>query len=371
MSTTARREPTAYWSAVLAGPGSAGLRRRSFPTLAGNQVLVRVRFCGFCGKDLSIFQGARRQDFPFSPGHEYTGTVEAVGGDVRHLAVGDRVAINPNYVCGDCYFCQCEEYNLCEQADRGVSSNGGLAEYAAVDGEFAYRLPDEVGYLEGVLVEPLACCVHALQSSPPRRQRLAVIVGAGTMGLLVLESMRGSKLAESIVVSEPVARRRGLAMELGADHTVDPHAGSLDQAVRQVNPQGADIVVECSGAPHALEEALRVTRRGGEILLVGRPAEEAAFGLAPLPFAKSEITLRGSSRFVPEDMRTAMAWISGGTITAARYTEDLFPLSRVQDAFEHALAGRGIKTVIDCTATPAMEVAASEVQAAAAGPERD
>lgn len=338
-----------YCFAVMTAPKSLSLRRRSLPLVGDNEVLIRVHFCGICGTDISVYRGTRSKDFPYSPGHEYTGVIESLRENVQRLTVGDRVTVNPNYICGNCYFCRCREYNLCEEADIRVSSNGGMAEYVSIDSNFVYKLPGTVSNLTGTLIESLACCLHALQGTILRRRRLAVVTGAGTMGLLILEAMRNFDLAESILVSEPIACKRDIASRLGASITVNPITESLQQVVRQVSLHGADLVVECSGDPQAIQQALYITRRGGEVILVGRPSEDVTLAGSPFVFARSEITLRGSTRFVPNDIERAIEWISDGKITVDCYIEDVFSLSSIKDAFEHALDGDTVKTVIECT----------------------
>src|SRR5437763_11155297 len=182
---------------IIDAPGIIRVDNVPDPTPRPDEVLVRVGACGICGTDLHIIDGdSPLARYPIIPGHEFAGEVVALGSDVaqrngqegEYITVGSRIAIEPNLYCGHCDFCRTGHENLClNYAALGVTTNGAIAQYVAVPMSSAYLLPDTMSLREGALIEPVSCAVHGMHSLNPRSGDTFLIVGAGTMGLLLLQ----------------------------------------------------------------------------------------------------------------------------------------------------------------------------------------
>ena len=160
--------------AVLHGPRDLKLEQKETPAATGNRVLVKVAACGVCGTDVLLYSGRIARPYPYNPGHECVGIVAAVGDQVTHVGVGDRVAVDPNHGCGTCPFCVREAPHLCENLNApGVKSNGGFAEYCAVPAKLVHRLPDSLSLEAGVLAEPLSCALHTIELAGVNLEKVA------------------------------------------------------------------------------------------------------------------------------------------------------------------------------------------------------
>jgi L-iditol 2-dehydrogenase len=208
--------------AVWYGKGDLRVEHRQVPPLGPRDVLLEVALCGVCGTDVHIVDG----EYPLAVpprvlGHEFSGTIRAVGASVTTAEVGDRVAVDPSVACSACFYCRQGLPLMCE---RRVTHNGGLGELAVLPEQTVFHLPDDVSLEAGALAEPLSCCLHTLGLSGIRAGDRVAIVGGGTIGLLLVQLARRAG-AGRILVSEPSAAKRDMATHLGADVVVDPLRG--------------------------------------------------------------------------------------------------------------------------------------------------
>lgn len=319
-----------------------------FMDTSGLDVRIKIDYCGICGTDIALYKGIKKGKFPYTPGHEYTGVIVDVGDDVQNLNIGDRVTINPNFVCNDCFYCRVGKYNLCEKSDLRVATNGGMAEFVTVSSDFVYRLPDEINAEIGALVEPIACGIHALNLIS-RPSKFAVIKGAGTMGLIMLDLLRTAGIAEEIIVTEPVERKRKIAKSKGADLVLDIDQDILLKQIKGIRGVGADIVIDCSGDPQAIENVSKEVRKGGEILLLGRQPDSLYINVSPLEISKDEIIIRGTSRLMPSDIEDSIVWVSNNIKRVSAYLDKQYLLQNTQQAFEETANGDSVKNLIKCS----------------------
>jgi (R,R)-butanediol dehydrogenase/meso-butanediol dehydrogenase/diacetyl reductase len=280
------------------------------PAATAGEVVVAVAACGLCGSDLHEYLHGPiyipRQPHPLTGlmppvtlGHEFSGRVVEVGPRVTTVRAGDRVAVNPCLVCGECRWCRSGRPNHCAKlATIGLSRDGALAPLVAVPAYGCHALPAAVDDEQGATVEPLAVAVHAC-----RRARLAggervVVVGAGPIGLLVLQVAR-ARGAAWVAVVEPREDRRGLARALGADAVLDPGAGDPARAVADLTDGArADVAFECVGSPAAFAAAFRAAGKGGRVALVGLVPETVPANALLIVAHEKEII--GSSAYVDE-----------------------------------------------------------------------
>jgi L-iditol 2-dehydrogenase len=332
-------------AAVIERPGCAGAREVEQPRPAAGEVLVQVAVCGVCGTDVHIMHGGFRAQYPVIPGHEFCGVVTALGPGVSGLEPGDRVVIDPNIVCGRCPYCRRGLVHLCTDLRAvGVTQPGGFASFVALPAGQAHRLPDAVDDESAAFTEPLACCLHGLDRAEIRAGDQVAILGAGPIGLLMLQLARLAGAAH-ITVSEPQAAKRGLAAQLGADQGLDPATDDLRAAVLDHNGIGADVVIECVGGAAPTAQALTLARRGGRVVLFGVSPHEAEVALRPYDVFLNELTILGSY-INPFTHARAIELLAGGRVKTAPLVSHRLGLEEFAAALEIAGEGAAAKVLV-------------------------
>jgi (R,R)-butanediol dehydrogenase/meso-butanediol dehydrogenase/diacetyl reductase len=305
------------------------------PAARAGEVVVAVAACGICGSDLHEYlhgpvyiptapHPLTGVAAPVTLGHEFSGRVIEAGPGVGGLRAGDRVTVNPCLLCGECVWCRRGQPNYCARLGSiGLSWDGALAPRVAVPASGCHRLPDEVDDLQGASVEPLAVVLHA-----HRRARLAggervAVIGAGPIGLLLLQVLR-AKGAGWVGVVEPRRERRSLAQALGADAVLDPEAQDPARAIaRLTGEERVQAAFECVGSPAAFAAALRAAGKGGRVVLVGLVPETVETNLLGLLAHEKEIV--GSSAYVDE-FPEAIQLLRDGRVAVAPLVTGRVPL---------------------------------------------
>ncbi len=267
------------------------------PPTAEGDVLVRVRACGICGSDVHGFDGSTgRRIPPLVMGHEAAGEVARVGSAVRGLAPGDRVTFDSTVSCGRCDYCRHGRSNLCDaRRVLGVScgeykQDGAYAEYVAVPAHIVYPLPAEVSFEHAAMVEPVSVAVHAV-GRVAMPARTAVVVGAGTIGLLVIQALRAAGTPRVIAI-EVDDGKLAFARRMGAEVGLNPTSSDVPAAVRRLTEGGADVALECVGATEPIKTAVACVRKGGSVVLVGNVTPAISLPLQAV--VAGEITLLGT-----------------------------------------------------------------------------
>jgi 2-desacetyl-2-hydroxyethyl bacteriochlorophyllide A dehydrogenase len=284
--------------------------------------------------------------FPVIPGHEYAGEVVAVGSEVNEFRQGDRVAVDPNILCGYCSFCRAGKVHLCKNmVALGVNIPGGFAEFSLVPAGQAYRLPASFSLAQAALAEPVACCLRGLDLAGIRSGDRVVIFGCGPMGAIILQLalLQG---ASNVIVIEPQAGRRRRAESLGAQWVIDPAKESAVEAIRGQHPDGAEVVFDCSGNVDAVREALQLAIRGGTVMLFGVCDKSKNLEINPFWVNDNEITIRGSYNN-PNTMGRAVDLLVSGRLNAEAVVTHHFPLTQAQEAFRASGSSETLKVVID------------------------
>ncbi len=280
------------------------------PKAGPGEVVIAVAACGICGSDLHEYLHGPVY-IPKSPhpltgvmppvalGHEFSGRVVEVGAGVEGLRSGERVAVNPCLLCGECRWCRRGQPNYCAKlGSLGLCRDGGLAPLVAVPAYGCHRLPPEVDDLQGASVEPLAVVLHAYRRARSTGNEPVALIGAGAIGLLLLQVLK-AKGTQWVVVVEPRPERRRLAGALGADAVIDPEAEDPARAVARLTlDERVAVAFECVGSPAAFATAFRVAGKGGRIVLVGLVPEAVPTNLLGLLAHEKEII--GSSAYVDE-----------------------------------------------------------------------
>jgi len=332
---------------IIDAPGIIRVDNVPDPTPRPDEVLVRVGACGICGTDLHIIDGdSPLARYPIIPGHEFAGEVVAVGSDVaqrygkENITVGSRIAVEPNLYCGYCDSCRTGHENLClNYAALGVTTNGAVAQYVAVPVANAYALPDNMSFREGALIEPVSCAVHGMHILNPRSGDTFLIVGAGTMGLLLLQlAVRGG--ASRVAMVDVNAQRLALAEQLGPTRTYS----DIKQALKD-EPLGFNCVIDATGVAPVIENAFMAVKRGGKLLIFGVASNEARISLSPFRIYNDEITIIGSMA-VLFSFQAALDLISSGVINTEAMLTKALPLQDFLEALDMVRYGKGVKTQI-------------------------
>jgi threonine dehydrogenase-like Zn-dependent dehydrogenase len=339
---------TASRVARLASPEQFSIEETSTRGPGDGEVAVRVLECGICGSDLKMWSGTHAfLRPPLVMGHEIYGRVEDGGNST--FTTGTPVAVFPPVGCGRCLHCASGREQLCEEMEFfGGQRPGGFADLVVVPTANTLPIPSLVPERLRVLIEPLSVAIHGVTRGSPTAEERAVVLGAGTIGVLTALVLRSYGL-DHILVFDPVPERRNYAVRLGFE-TADPAAEPISGAVhRIVRPEGADCVFDCAGAgPGVLGEALAATRKGGRTIVVGNaPATLELDGLA---LQRGERSLIGVLMYDLADFRTAMDLLASETF-ANLDADDLiarYSLDQIGDAFRDAKSGQtpSLKAVV-------------------------
>lgn len=338
-----------YQAACYMAPGEIQVFTRDIPVPGPGQVLIRNRAAGICGTDVHIFHGEKGAS-PVKPpvvlGHEYSGEIVAVGPGVTALAPGDRVTVDPNIYCGSCYPCRIGKKQHCDHMDAiGVGRDGGFAGYSLVDAKQCFPLGTGVSFEAGAMAEPLACCLHGIDRAQIRPGDHVYIIGGGTIGLLMVQLAKLSGAA-TVTLSEPVALRREIGLELGADWALHPADEVFSpDAPDSVKHRGADVVIECVGNSAATERAFEAAARGARVLLFSVPKPEATFPMPLYQVFQKELTILGS--FVnPDTHQRAVELLNTGRIRVEPLITHRFPVEETARAIKMQQSSESIKVMV-------------------------
>ena len=309
------------------------------PAAGPGQVVVSVRSAGICGTDIHATQGL----FPWTPplvlGHEYSGVVREAGRGVSKRLLGRAVACEPSYGCGECPACEAGRISQCPRASR----IGGFAERVALPASCVHPLPEGLDLVTAALTEPAACCLAGLETFSMPRGATVLVIGGGIMGLLTMALAR-RRGAKRLILSDPIEERRRIARRLGAHVVIDPSQESLrDRVMALTKDRGADVVCEAVGKPELVAEALALTRATGHLQLVGVNPKGSTLPLDLWDVHYREIRISGAFGRGTA-FRRALALMP--KLGVRKLVTARFPLSRIAEAFAHASAGHGAKTVI-------------------------
>lgn len=318
-------------AAVVDAPGRLRVGSIPDPTPGDGEVVVAVKACGICATDLHIAAGEFIARYPLVPGHEFAGDIVEVGRGVTDVRVGDRVAVDPSLFCGRCYFCRSNMGNHClDWNGLGTTRPGGFAEFVAVPARNVYQL-GALDHAQGAFVEPLACVVYGMRRLAPRAGDDALLIGAGPIGLLLLQTLRRAGSGR-ITVTDRRGDRLEVAARLGADATVRAGEDGLDE-LRELAPLGFDVIVDASGVASAIEDHLALAKPGGKVLLFGVCAREDRIALSPFEVYRKDLTIIGSFALC-YTFNPALMLLQSGAVDVRPLITHEFTLDRWPEALE-------------------------------------
>jgi L-iditol 2-dehydrogenase len=273
---------------------------------------------------------------PLILGHEFSGVIVKKGKEVNGFQEGDRVVVEPSFVCGRCFFCQRMEYYLCENLKQlGHQLQGSFAEYTLSKAKFTYRLPNTIAFEKAALIQPLAISIHAADRGGIRNGQNVIILGMGPIGLLLLQLVR--KRGARVLVSDLVDFKLDKATSLGADRICHGSDPNINEKVRNwTQGRGADIVIEAAGTSATIRQSFSFVRRGGTILLLGitgHEKEEVPLERATL----DELNVLGTVRYGMGDFPRAIEMIHQQMIDLDSIITRRFGMTDLPDVFRETI----------------------------------
>ena len=336
-------------AAVFKAPGRIEVQDLPIPEPGPGELRIKVLGCGVCGTDAHIYSGdIRNAEPPVVLGHEIYGRVDGPAETAGGFQIGDHVVVDPFIYCGTCDSCKRGEYRFCERETFvGYHRHGGFAQYACVPEANVYKIAATIGAKDAILAETLSTVLAGLSKLQPQAGRSALILGAGTVGL-IWNALLSRSLPVTLLQSEPVPMRRAKAEAFGADHTLSPQKADLEREVRRLCPKGVDYLIDASGSTAAIEQALPLLRRGGTFLSFGICPEEERLSLSLNWFYHRQARIL-TSRRPPREMRRAVELLEHGRLALSDLVTGTYPLEEIETAFRRFTEARDqeIKMMID------------------------
>jgi L-iditol 2-dehydrogenase len=336
-----RPVPEKMSASVLERTKTVDIKTLGVPTPAPDQVLVKIAAVGVCGSDVHYYQSGRIGDFivekPMILGHEASGTIVAVGSEVSADRIGERVSIEPQRACRVCEQCKHGRYNLCPFIEFYATPpiDGAFAEYATIQADYAFPIPDSMSLEAAALCEPLSVGIWANQKAETQVGSRILIAGAGPIGIVIAQVARAFG-AREIIVSDPVAERRAVAERFGATRTIDPLASGGDAVV-------VDAFIDASGAAPAIRAGILAVAPAGRVVLVGMGAPDVEIPVGRIQ--NLEISLTGVFRYA-NTWPLAIELASTGRVDLDSLVTGRFSLDQVEKALEAATQPSTIKALV-------------------------
>jgi L-iditol 2-dehydrogenase len=339
-------------AAVLHGKEDVRIEQVAVPHAGVGELVVRVGVALTCGTDLKVFRRgyhARMIKPPALFGHELAGVVVECGQGVENFAVGDRVVALNSAPCGQCYFCERDQENLCEDL---LFNNGAYAEFVRIPARIVarntLRVPEDVPLEHAALTEPLACALHGFEDCNPRPGDTVAVIGGGPLGLMIMHAAALAHCKVIAVVKRPSQAK--MARTLGVAHVIHTaNFADVVTAVRALTPKqrGVDIAIEAVALAETWEQAVAMVRNGGVVNFFGGPAAGTQVKLDTNRLHYGDLTLKATFHHTPAICRRAFELIASGRFQAARFITGHAPLSDLNEVFAQ-MTNRGsqIKTAI-------------------------
>ena len=328
---------------LLEAPYQLHMTEAEIPTPAADQVRIRIYNIGICGSDPTIYKGLHPYvTYPLVPGHELSGIIDAVGSHVPAERIGQRVTVIPHQVCGHCEACRKEIYNFCEDLKcTGAEADGGMCDYFCIDSKMAIEIPKTMSLEQAALVEPACVAFHGAKRGHITSGDRVLIVGAGPIGVFCMQSCFALG-AKEVYIADMDADRLALAKELGATGVIEAAKEDLKQGLTRLvgSEKNIDVFYDCVGEKGiVLNNILSVARRGSRIVVIGVLQKEFSIPLLP-DFVQHELSLSGTTMYVPQDYREMIALMGSGVIRTDGMISHRFPLEQVPEVLDMIVSRR-------------------------------
>lgn len=321
-------------ASILKKPFEIAIEEVRTPVPKPDELVIQVKASAICGSDIKAYEGKHPLIRPpITLGHEFSGVIVEKGSQVNGFRVGERVVVEPSFVCGRCFFCQRMEYYLCEKLEQlGHQLPGSFAEYTVAKARFTYLLPNGTPFEKAALTQPLAISLHAMHRAGIRKGQTVMIFGMGAIGLLLLQValQQGARVFVSDLVDFKLER----AKALGAHQVWNGSSRAMRNEIRaQTNGMGADVVIEAAGSSATIRQAFSAVRRGGTVLLLGltgHEREEVHLEKVTL----DELNVIGTMRYATGDFPRAIQMIHQNKINLDTLILQRFSFKEIPQIFE-------------------------------------
>lgn len=319
-------------SIVIRQPNELVIEDRDIPQPAAGDVRVKIKLAGICGSDSHIYRGHNPfAKYPRVIGHEFFGVIDAVGEGVSDARLGERVSVDPVISCGQCYPCSIGKPNVCTSlVVLGVHRDGGFSEYAVVPAGNAWVIPDSIEDKHAVMVEPFTIAANVTGQAQPTEQDVALIYGAGPMGLVTVQALKGVYKVKQVIVVDRIAERLAMAERCGADWTFDNSSQSLQAALEEKGIRPT-LIVDAACHPSILQEAVNLASPAGRIVLMGFSSDPSQ--VAQQGITGKELTIY-SSRLNANKFPVVIDWLKKGLIDPDKLITHVMDYRHVSDAIE-------------------------------------
>ncbi len=322
-------------AAVFTGQRKVEVREVPVPEIKDDEVLIKVKAVGICGTDIHIFKGEYFTEFPVIPGHEFSGVIERAGRQTRYFREGDRVTADPNIFCESCYFCKRNLQNHCENLRvvgvSGSQANGAFAEYVAVPYKNVFKLDARTSFEEGAFTEPVACIAHGMDMAEIKFGSEVLIVGAGPIGLLLLQSVKAGGGAK-VTILDVDGEKLKSAGELGADLALRAD-GSESKKLKDVAPRGFDYVIDATGIPEIVERSFEFLSKAGTYLVFGVCPKDSRITINPYEVFLNDWKIIGSFA-IRKNFSQSINMLSSKKIKTDKLVSLRYPIERFPELLD-------------------------------------
>lgn len=319
------------------GPETVEVRKTEKPEINDGEALLKVHHAGFCGSDLFVCSGEHpRAEKPLIIGHEFSGTIEDIKGS-KKFSSGDKVVVRPTFFCEDCYACDEGHYHVCENLKlSGIDKDGGFAEYTKVDNDQLFKLPENMSFKEGALMEPLAVAVHSVRASSLKVGDEVVVLGSGPIGILVgvIADLAG---ADSVYISDINQYRLNMAQEFGLETFHSEETGPYYFVNEKTNGKMADVTFEAAGVEATAGLVNKLTKIKGEIVVVGVFDEDPETDLLNLNFREQKMI--GTRVYTDRDFSAAIK-LAGKIDNLEKLITEELDLQQLKEGIELVKSGK-------------------------------
>jgi len=299
---------------MMIKPGKIEFRDIPIPKLKNNEVLIKIMRIGVCGSDIHVYHGKHPfTTYPITQGHEVSGMIEKVGSDVSEFKPGDKVTIQPQVVCGDCYSCKHGKYHICDELKvMGFQTTGMASEFFVTDANRILKLPEDMSYEQGAMIEPMAVACGVFTKTGDVKGLNVIVLGAGPIGNLTAQTAKALG-AKAILITDISDFRLEIAKKVGINYIVNPQKQNLsEEIVRAFGPDKADLIVDCVGINQTIDDAIENARKGTDIILVGVYEEKPKVDLAAVQ--DRELRLIGMLMYQTKEYVQAINLVHSGKV---------------------------------------------------------
>lgn len=327
---------------VLHGISDIRLEETVKPQVRENEVLVKVKAAGICGSDIPRIYVTGTYSYPLIPGHEFSGVVEAAGGESGREWLGKRVGVYPLIPCGGCVPCKRKQYEMCRHYNYlGSRCNGGFAEYVAVPVWNLIELPEETAFEEAAMMEPMAVAVHAIRQMDLNGQETVAVIGLGTIGILLTMFLKEMGVKRILTVGNKDFQKEMVAKQgIPAGDYCDSRQHMVDDWLQEVSGEdGIDVIFECVGKQETIAQAIQNVMPGGKVQLVGNPASDILLERNLYwKILRNQLTVKGSwnSSFThaeSDDWHYVLKRLAQKKVKPGEYITQSFPFEKLEEGF--------------------------------------